>query len=280
MLKILDFLSRYKWASVLLTVIYFIGVVLPHEIVGAFIARTMAIPLGRQKYNATILMIAGVLLILLALWAYKKFKILDKQNLIFLSRLLILNLIFILIALKVIIVINVELIHIIQYAIMALLLLPLIRNYKETLFWAVFLGAVDEWYQYVVLAPGKNDYYDFNDVIINMLGVILGLIIARLAGWKQTRTIDLKTSSITIGLLVMVFSIFLGWMTGYVSIYPPEETDTKIVFSFIREYSEGFWHTLPKAQPFHIVRPLEACVILWLLFFIFKDIGKVFELRH
>lgn len=70
-----------------------------------------------------------------------------------------------------------ELPHFPQYAIMAFLVYPLCGSVVETVWWTTCLGAIDEWYQWQILFPERPSQYDFNDVYLNTIGAILGVVL-------------------------------------------------------------------------------------------------------
>ncbi len=72
---------------------------------------------------------------------------------------------------------NSELVHFPQFAILAVLLCPITGRCGETVFWAGLLGAIDEAYQYWWLSRHRPIYYDFNDVVLNFLGALLGVLL-------------------------------------------------------------------------------------------------------
>lgn len=77
-----------------------------------------------------------------------------------------------------ILVVPAEMIHIPQYMILALLLTRVIANPHHVLLYTTVLGTIDELYQYGYLRFGMNDnYVDFNDVVLNALGAIGGLLL-------------------------------------------------------------------------------------------------------
>ena len=274
MREVITYLSKHKFLNLCLATFYYLLVVIPHEQVGLFIQNNVARPLGRSNYNLLVLFIALVLCFLFVRTILKQIPNLDtalKQKILILLGL---NLIFLLIALKVIIVINVELIHVVQYGLMAIFIFPLCMNYRETLFWSSLLGALDELYQYIVLTPYINDYYDFNDVILNMLGVSLGLIFIRVFNVGVGKTKRFFESPANWMIMVGSLSLLILYVSGIIGIYPADpELDSQKLFLFIKEYEAGFWHTIPVARPFHIVRPFEALVIMIILFNIFSHIG-------
>ena len=276
MRAIIQYLYSNKVLNLLIICVYYLAVVLPHEWIGKLIERTLDRPLGREQYNLIIASISVIVLGCIIYWIYKQVAKLSRVEIKLLVSLFILCIFLILLALKTIVVINIELIHVLQYGILAFMIFPFVRNFREALFWAVCMGALDELYQYLVLAPDKNDYFDFNDVILNLLGAALGLILIRISGVQGSRDYTFLRSPAT---RVMIFScilIVLGFTFSWISIGPPDPDTTDAGFYFIKNYEEGFWHVLKKADPFHIVRPVEGLVIISVLFNTFKTIGMKF----
>lgn len=76
-----------------------------------------------------------------------------------------------------------EVAHYPEYAIVAWLLAATLDPFRmarpvgRVLFWTTLLGAVDECQQYIWIAPSYGDYFDFNDVLVNLLGGVLGLLL-------------------------------------------------------------------------------------------------------
>lgn len=73
---------------------------------------------------------------------------------------------------------SIEAIHFIQYAILSLLLMILFKDLYLSFFISMLLGLLDEIYQYFVLYAGQPDVYlDYNDMLLNNHGAIMGIII-------------------------------------------------------------------------------------------------------
>lgn len=68
---------------------------------------------------------------------------------------------------------SIESIHFVQYLLLALALLTLRKNLLEAVFLATICGLLDEAWQYFYLHP-RQPYFDFNDVIMNTTGVLMG----------------------------------------------------------------------------------------------------------
>lgn len=274
-MRALAFLERNRIFNIIIAILYYFIVVTTHKQVGRFVAQNLDKPLGRDNYNL-IVIIAGIsILVLMIGLVQKSFRNQldhsEKKNLLIYLGILIA---LIIAAVNIIMVVNVEIIHIGQYCVMAILLFPLIRNFNQVMVITTILGALDEAYQYWYLFPEKSDYFDFNDVIINFLGVILGLILVRALGFKSVKDnrVWYKSSifylSISLGLLVVV-----GLLTGFVSATAPVG-DIHATIELVREYKPGFWREIPPRVKFHVVRPLEFVIMILFLMGIFRNIGK------
>lgn len=250
-----------------LLLFYFAFVVLLHEKIGVLMGSFMK-TYGINSYN-TINLIAFLLILLASLFSLKKkIRVHPKPNRLTLYVLL--HCILITLASYYLLVFNVEYIHIIQYAIFCIIAYPLAPNYFALLLVGLLAGTIDEAYQYFYLAPERTDYFDFNDIILNTLGIGTGIIFLFIQGRKP---IKLSYTHWTYVLfIVAVFLTGLSYILGFWSIYPNEVDD---LMALIRQPSEGFW-TIKPVVTFHIVRPWEGILITigLLLFYMNIDRGK------
>ncbi len=169
-------------------------------------------------------------------------------------------------------VVNVEMIHFVQYGILAVLLYPLLLNYESTLLIATLMGAADEAYQYWVLAPFNTEYYDFNDIIINLLGATLGLILLSASGVreKQYRT-WLPSLSAILSIILGVIAAIL-YYEGYLTVYPLEDGGEALI-TLVRKAQTEFWTVMPPDERFHAVRPLAGFISIFLLLQFYRKLG-------
>jgi len=258
----------------ILLLTYFLIVVLPHEQVAVFISRLFR-PLGRDNYNLGIAVISILGLSVFLFQIYKGFRI--ESNKLILIYLLI-NIILAVICFKVLFVVNIEAVHFIQYLVFTILCFPLVQNYNLTFFYAAIAGTVDEAYQYYYLAP-DNKYFDFNDVIIDMVGAVFGLLLIRSISPKikyyNFRTFARSKHLVFILLLIGIFLIL--YLIGYFTIYYDPE-DLRAKFWLVTEPATGFWTKIPKSFSFHIVRPLEGVLIIGSLFLFYSQIYRESQL--
>jgi len=73
---------------------------------------------------------------------------------------------------------SVEAIHFVQYAILSMAFLRVYPSVFSAFVSTSLLGIVDEMYQYFVLYNGVSDaYLDYNDMLFNIHGGIIGIVI-------------------------------------------------------------------------------------------------------
>jgi len=91
----------------------------------------------------------------------------------------------------------------------------------KVLFWATFLGMVDEVQQYVWIAPSYGEYLDFNDILANLLGAAAGVLIyygfAPAENFKSERRFPLL--EILLSALLCV-GVAAGFQSGRLSATP------------------------------------------------------------
>ena len=267
----IHYFAKRPFLNALLVLIYYLLVVLPHETFGAWIARTLDKPLGRETYNLLIMGmgVAGFVAYLYLIWKGTKSKRYSKSTWMY----LLLTLTLIVFCINVLMVVNVEMIHFVQYATFAVLIFPLFQNYQATLLYATLFGAIDEAYQYLVLAPEKSNYYDFNDVFIDMIGVTLGLILIRAYGIRDKATTKpFYKRPVFIGLVSLLGIILFSYLQGWTSLHVDPNLD--IPFPLIKKMKPDFWTIIHPNVKFHVVRPWEWIILTLGLWLVYRRIGK------
>lgn len=242
--------------------------VMPHEEVGKVIASLFR-PFSRDTYNLIFMLssVGGLLGYL-----YMVYKNLNKSFSKLVVGYLVLNMVLAVACFKVLFVLNVEAIHFLQYSIFAILCFSYVKNYSLTLAYTTIAGAIDEAYQFYYLAPERTEYYDFNDVIINLIGGVFGLILVRslnLPTYKYTFREFIKSGhfKILLGVLACIVALFASGLL--VKNYDAQNLHAK--FWLIRTSVEGFWQDRPQFNfRYHIVQPWEGIGIVALLLLIYS----------
>lgn len=269
MIKWIDWGSKNQFLTIGISVMYFLCVVLPHEIIGVQIAALFQ-KHGRPFYDKVLLIIFVVLFLTTVIFLYRKIKNHPRKGRILFFGLA--NTFFAILCYTIIFVVNVEAIHFLQYAIFALIVFPLTRNYTYTHIWATLAGTCDELYQYLVLSPQRTDYFDFNDVVINMVGAAFGLImifiynpISNPFSWSAFRS-----SKLCWFLIALILGVTALFVSGLASYHPTESS----WFILQKEVIPWFWYELPPAVVFHVMTPLEGVIIVLFLLLFFSKLDK------
>jgi hypothetical protein len=174
-------------------------------------------------------------------------------------------------------VMNVEIIHTLQFGILAVLIFPLTRSFGATLSYTVLLGMVDEWYQYAVLYPEKSDYYDFNDVVLDQLGAAVSLVYLYSTGVApehKTESEKWYKSGVFISAALIASVSALLFHFSFISVYA-NNSKAMVVLNEAAG-PEEFWRHLPNSDiVYHVMSPAEGmtmivvlCGLLFLLDFL------------
>ena len=250
---------------------YYLLTILPHEEVGKSITYIFS-AFTRDTYNLIIAVLVASTLILLSYYLFPKVKIHKERPtiLIFTG----ITLIFILLCFNILFVNNIEAIHFLQYAIFSIICFKLTKNYTRTILIGALAGFFDELYQYMVLAPDTSDYFDFNDVVINIIGTGIGLIICKILTFK-TVTYSKKECLFMPELwilIAMVIFYFYGSHSGIISVL--QNPDNPSSFSFLKHLPESFWTTLPRQNiKYHILFPMPGLLISCILCLFYATLG-------
>ncbi len=256
MKSLVQYLSLRPKLNLVLAIIYFLLVVLPHEQVGLWTVDIFG-HLPRSRYDAIILT-GGIVLLLIYLTPLLA-AILKRPNRKLLLISLITSIVLSIIAFRTLVIINIEIVHFFQYGFMALLIFPLVKHYGQTLLICTMLGAIDEAYQYFYLAPERTDYYDFNDVIINLLGATFGLVAIAAVGCEPIRR---SWNWVWKGVFVVAVLGFGLYMAGLLQVYPPDENMATAPILLNRVGPpEGFWSEVHPKIIYRVVQPLEGVLI-------------------
>ena len=246
----LQILNDKVGIHIALTIAYCLAVTLPHERVGLFFMSFLE-HLPRHEMVGIVLGIGIGIMVLLSIPFWLKLRRHPGRKNIILA--LLLTLIMVVAVYSLLFVLPTETAHFPQYAMMAILLFPFTWRFDETLIWATLMGAMDEGYQYYYLSPERTHYFDFNDVLTDLLGAALGLIYL----WaflkneiRKPRLFHKSPAWMIYGLLsiIVLFLYFLG-----------DPLD------LVRTPETSFWTELRNGVRFHVLRPEIGILIITLV---------------
>jgi hypothetical protein len=161
-----------------------------------------------------------------------------------------------------------EMIHLLQYALLAPPLFAITRRFGETFLWATMLAAVDEGYQFFVLRIEWDVYFDFNDVLLNQLGVAVSLVGLFCLGARNAprarrrRPAVLESPALLTLFALLAGCVILYWM-GRLQLYPMRESVEPWILLNRAEPGPAFWqHPAWASKRFHALRPLAGLAVV------------------
>ena len=183
---------------------------------------------------------------------------------------------------KFLLVVHLEKIHYPQYAILTVLLLLWIKNAYSVLKIATCLGIVDELYQWYFLSSNRRTtYIDFNDMILNLLGGLMGILIffslkylrkEHKNGYPKLREVyqPLMNKLTPRKIYKIVVLILLGLAIPsliFPSILVSVFQDVHQAFLISYQVGKGnFLITSPGGLSFHVLTPIEGgCLLILML---------------
>jgi hypothetical protein len=122
-----------------------------------------------------------------------------------------------------------ETFHYPQYALLAILIArALDPGHRRlvagrVLFWTTLAGSVDELLQYLWITPTYSHYFDFNDVLVNLVAAAAGVLlwIGAAPGAVRVRAGPPKTEIAVAAALALIVSIALA--AGRIQLSPPRD---------------------------------------------------------
>jgi len=182
--------------------------------------------------------------------------------------------------------INTESIHFVQYALLAVIVFSIKPRFGETVLIVTLLGAFDEAHQYWVLNRDTPQYFDFNDIILNMEGGALGVmaLVVLIRSESPTGTVppySLATFARSPAALataaVVVVALLLG-LLGQIALYP--ESEAWIVLRSIGPPPEEFFRVSFWGKVCHVLMPWEGVAVIAMIaaFYVSLDFRITLEL--
>ncbi len=275
--KLIVFLNRHKVVTFLFGGLYFLLTVLLHLEVSK-ISVWFQSKLSTSVYNNMLGIIGLVIISFFSIYLLNRTRKEDDRKFKILC--LALTITLVVISFNTLLSINIEYIHFFQYAVLAIPVFAMTLKFGETVFWITLLGALDEAYQYFILVP-DFEYFDFNDVILNLIGGGIGVIlILTTLSRLQLQGLCCKRpsekwfrSKVIIISVVLLLGLLILYSAGYVHFYPvPDSTGASILLR--REPAPStFWNSVAWGKTYHILHPIEGMVLAGILvgFYSFID---------
>jgi hypothetical protein len=134
----------------------------------------------------------------------------------------------------------IENIHYLQYALLLMVLVRAGLALEPAWLISVALGVVDEYYQFLMLPRGTPNYLDADDIVLNAIGGLLGVIVV--LAWSD-REPDQPLIPASTASRIVLLAIVLGAIVGPVLRTP-------------------FYNTTPGGRHFHLLTWFETSLVL------------------
>jgi hypothetical protein len=270
--RILVFLCRNKWFCYLGGGAYYIATVVLHKAVAKLslrIERQMSYAAYNLSWGIFALLALGLILMVMVR------RIFRNQDRLFNLMFTLLTFALIGISHWIVLAVNLEYIHVIQFSILVFPLFALTGNFRDTVFWIGILGAIDELYQYYVAWWPHQAYYDFNDISLDIVGGIFMVLLIYL--WIKPETLNsagcLRTppwvrSPVLLVTIAIIILVLTAQMVGLLSFYPQSagkgDPEPPILLSK-KPPPPDFWSVFEKGKLYHIQGAAEWILTLLII---------------
>ncbi len=170
---------------------------------------------------------------------------------------------------------SIEMIHALMYFGLSFLLFPLFGRYSAAIIFALVVMIIDEWFQYKILYPEYVEYYELNDILLDVLGSGLLITLLFIFGVKNKNndTAFFKKSEFVLSGSIL-FVVFLGLATCFFSLYPENSCgNTIFVFNKLNN-PHLFWQVHPfNKAVYHVMKPVEGIAIITITILFFCSIS-------
>ncbi len=172
---------------------------------------------------------------------------------------------------------NIEIIHAIEYSLLCILIYPLAQSFGGALVFSIPFMLIDEFNQYVHLYPQYTKYFEFNDIILDILGAGMAMVFVYISIPIRAESKVLYKRP-ELYLIVSLVLIFFGLLTTcFIAQHETTSCNNTVFILSKLTNPQSFWqvHDFTKAI-YHVCTPVEGFLIMILLatFFLGMDIKK------
>jgi len=168
---------------------------------------------------------------------------------------------------------NIEIIHVLEYVILVGLIFPFSRSISVSLVLALPVMIADELHQYLVLYPNYNKYFEWNDIVLDLLGAGTLFLMWHIGGLTIQKP---KINFVFWALLGFVGLMLLGFGTKLFVYTPTDATSFSwIVFNRL-DNPNLFWqiHAFTGAR-YHVLSPTFGVLLILSVLFVFAWYEKL-----
>jgi len=261
----MDWLEDHRLLNIALILTYFVFIYYMHDPVvhlSVWVMNLMSLPV----YNLVVLSISLILLVLFVIFMivqlikYRDHRSLKIAYLLFTITIIIIHFL-------TMFEMNIEIIHVFEYSILVLLIFPVTRRFGASILFALPFMLLDEWHQYIILYPSYVEYFEFNDIMMDIYGSGLTMVAIIISGVKGQEPVQAfwKRSEFIFLTAALVF-VAIAINTCFISMYEADKcSNTWLVLNRIHG-PITFWRSFPNRDViYHVMQPLEAIISISVL---------------
>jgi hypothetical protein len=171
---------------------------------------------------------------------------------------------------------NIEVIHAMQFAVLALLLFPLTQRFGAAIIMSIPFMILDEWHQFQVLYPTYVQYFEFNDMLMDILGCSLlmcGLWIMGVRELPSARPWYLRAEAMVVAVLAV--GALLAMTTCIIVPFPQDACATTWLVLNTLPDPTALWQTHPfTGRMYHAMQPVEGMVVVVVVALVMLGMGE------
>lgn len=272
---ILSCLAEHKALNVLLVILYSMFLIFLHD---PFVKHVVALKneIGLPIFNRYTAIVSAVILVFLLVLVIRGLvKIPASRPLKIVLTCVWLS--FLLLHWFMMLEMKIEIIHAFEYALLAVFIYPLFNRFAPALVFSLPVMITDELYQYLHLYPNYVEYFEINDIVLDLLGAGLGLILIWILGTSPQafKKQAFKKPEI-ISLILFNLLVILGFISGLFARIPAEAGEnTLFIFNRLKSPFQ-FWQEHPFNEvTYHVIQVFEGMVIINILIILFITLDGI-----
>ena len=261
--KIIFWLQSRKLINLLLVFAYFVFIMSMHNpmvLLSIWVEKQLG---GIESYNLIVAIVFLTVLLLLSFFVLKKLAA-DRKNQKLKIFYLISTVVLIIIHSRFMFDSNIEIIHSFEFTILAFLIFPLTKRFGAAILFTLPFMLFDEWYQYIILYPDWNDYFDLNDILMDTYGCGLTMIILLIFEIKGSENVKpFWQRSEFISLACLVVAVLVAIKVCFIAAYANEACSNTWLVMNERATPEPFLRAHPTHHiSYHVMKPFEGLIAI------------------
>lgn len=276
--RLFEWLAAHPRCTTVVTLIYLAYVILSHDLMQqpAYWAQGQ---LSHERWNHLVTCVAVPILAAFCVWLLAH--IVRHPRWMLAGFYLLITVALMAAAFRSLLVMNIEIVHYPQYAILSALTLAICRSFTATMIWATLAALLDEGYQYFYLYASRGIHFDFNDVVLNGIGAGFGLVLVFCVAGPRSRSVFdspigfrlLQSKAVWLAAAALTMCTVLA-LTQRLRLLAPTDGSWAIVLRRGGP-SSAFWTPTTWGKTYHEIQPLEWLAVAAALILLYGLLDRV-----